>query len=405
VKSLAALLPTAADVLKLSPRELAGYLLESINADPAVTRYHPKNVCTAIGNEYDGILRTSVVQAVDEALRLMEREALVGKDYLDAIDATWFVVTDKGRLIRQHEVMAEPKILLDTKQPLVFVSCGQVLDKEIALGNAIAKAIDEGTEFTAYFAQQVHSLAGLNETILDACANAVAFVFVMHPRGSVNVSKGTLIRGSVWIEQELAIAAFLQRNGRHLPVAAYIHEDVAREGLRTLLQLNETAFVSEEEVIEHFRNSISSGEFSRRIDAAQVARHAAAAPRLELKPLLAAKAFVVTREEGISLNLHPRSDAPRLVIELRNAGLGPAEDVQVKMQGGSYPDFVDKIDPIGPGETLLRPYRIEVSAQGQVHTQSAPSEILVDYSGSGWTGATIALQRHDTFPPTYRTAH
>jgi hypothetical protein len=66
-------------------------------------------------------------------------------------------------------------------------------------------------------------------------------------------------RGSVWIEQEIAIAAFLaQSTNRDIKVAAYIHESVSREGIRDLLHLNPQPFRTDEEVLKHLRAALGS---------------------------------------------------------------------------------------------------------------------------------------------------
>ena len=54
----------------------------------------------------------------------------------------------------------------------------------------------------------------------------------------------------VWIEQEIAIATFVQRiEKRKLPVMAFIHKSVGREGIRDLLHLNPISFTDESEVL------------------------------------------------------------------------------------------------------------------------------------------------------------
>ena len=103
------------------------------------------------------------------------------------------------------------------------------------------------------------SLRGLNENILAKLGECVGFVTVMHPRGMVSFSDGKQItRGSVWIEQEIAIAAHIQRTRKpDLRVAAYSHESVEREGLRELLQLNPTKFKGSSEVLAHLKEVLS----------------------------------------------------------------------------------------------------------------------------------------------------
>ena len=54
----------------------------------------------------------------------------------------------------------------------------------------------------------------------------------------------------MWIEQEIAIATYIQGvEKRTLPVIAFIHKSVGREGLRDLLHLNPIFFNDETEII------------------------------------------------------------------------------------------------------------------------------------------------------------
>jgi hypothetical protein len=80
----------------------------------------------------------------------------------------------------------------------------------------------------------------------------------MHPRGEVSLpGGGTHTRASVWIEQELAIAAFLaQVQERQLPILAYVHKSIKREGLRDKLLLNAFPFETGEEVLLHLERTL-----------------------------------------------------------------------------------------------------------------------------------------------------
>jgi hypothetical protein len=135
-------------------------------------------------------------------------------------------------------------------KPIIFVSCGQVTKAEKDLGTAIAKTAHAITGFDAFFAEQVHDLNGLNENILGALRDCVGLILVLHPRGTViHPDKTSHIRASVWIEQEIAIAAYIQSMGNPLPVIAFIHESIDLEGIRSLLHLNPIKFANEFEVL------------------------------------------------------------------------------------------------------------------------------------------------------------
>lgn len=136
-------------------------------------------------------------------------------------------------------------------KPLIFISCGQFTEAEKSLGNAIAKMVKSVTGFDAFFAEQVQDLNGLDTNILAALRDCAAFIAVMHPRGKITRPAGEIhVRASVWIEQEIAIATYIQRiEKRQLPVIAFIHESIGREGIRDLLHLNPIPFSHDTEVL------------------------------------------------------------------------------------------------------------------------------------------------------------
>ena len=146
-----------------------------------------------------------------------------------------------------------------TKQT-IFVSCGQRTEEERELGRQICDLVNSHPAFCAYFADMQSNLRGLNENILDKLGDCVGFVTVMHPRGTVSFSNGKQItRGSVWIEQEIAIAAHIQRTRKQdLRVAAYSHEEVERQGLRELLQLNPTVFTNSSQILSHLKEVLNN---------------------------------------------------------------------------------------------------------------------------------------------------
>jgi hypothetical protein len=141
----------------------------------------------------------------------------------------------------------------------IFVSCGQRTEEERNLGHQVVKLINANPNFCAYFADMQSNLRGLNENILEKLANCAGFVAIMHPRGTVSFSDGASFRrASVWVEQEIAIAAFIQHTKKQeLKVAAYCHRDVGREGLRDLLHLNPMVFETSEEILFHLKKTLS----------------------------------------------------------------------------------------------------------------------------------------------------
>jgi hypothetical protein len=146
---------------------------------------------------------------------------------------------------------------------LIFVSCGQSTSAERQLGQDIAKLVEQLTGCLAYFAENQNSLEGVTENILKRLHIAAGFIAIMHPRGNVSnpntATSQTWVRGSVWVEQEIAIAAFIsQALQRPMRVRAYIHESIPREGLRSQLHLNPKSFIEDSEILKDLRSELPS---------------------------------------------------------------------------------------------------------------------------------------------------
>ena len=140
---------------------------------------------------------------------------------------------------------------------MVFISCGQRTDNEKALGNLILTKVKEYGQFEPYFAEEQNSLEGLTKNILMALKNSVGFIVVIHKREKL--PKGKCYRASVWIEQEIAIAAFIkQALSKNLHVAAFIEDGVALDGMRSQLLLNPINFESPEDIINHLDKILPS---------------------------------------------------------------------------------------------------------------------------------------------------
>src|SRR5271154_1435950 len=132
----------------------------------------------------------------------------------------------------------------------IFISCGQFTDSEKKLGKQIATAVKNLTGLEPFFAEEVQDLNGLDANILSALHECVGFITVLHPRGEIKQPNGSLVRASVWIEQEIAIATYIQRvEKRTLPIIAFKHKSVGRDGIRDLLHLNPFEFSQEAEIL------------------------------------------------------------------------------------------------------------------------------------------------------------
>jgi hypothetical protein len=140
----------------------------------------------------------------------------------------------------------------------VFISCGQQTEDEVALGQDIVKLVNGRNGLSGYFAQNQQSLDGVTFNIFQAIYNSAAFIAVMHRRDQLS-SEPAVYRGSVWVEQEIAIAAFVvQVLGAKVPNRAFIQSGIRREGVRGFIHLNATAFETSDEVLAELQNWLPS---------------------------------------------------------------------------------------------------------------------------------------------------
>ncbi|MFC1883507.1 hypothetical protein ACFL2O_01940 [Thermodesulfobacteriota bacterium] len=136
---------------------------------------------------------------------------------------------------------------------IVFISCGQQTEQEKELGKQIQELVRELTPFEPYYAEYQSSLEGLTKNIFAALHRCAGFVAVLHHRGRVEPPL-SLVRASVWVEQEIAIAAFIRTIlGKNIDVAAFIEKGIALEGVRKQLLLNPKEFTGNKDVIDHLR--------------------------------------------------------------------------------------------------------------------------------------------------------
>ena len=144
------------------------------------------------------------------------------------------------------------------KAGLIFISCGQRTADEIKLGNDVCDLVRDLTPHEPYFAEQQSSLESFTKFILGNLDRAVALIAILHPRGTVTYAgdeANPRTRASVWIEQELAIAAYIKQIlAVPITVKVYVKSGIEREGMRDQLPLNPTEFGEESEVLKDLRN-------------------------------------------------------------------------------------------------------------------------------------------------------
>lgn len=145
-------------------------------------------------------------------------------------------------------------LLEKSERKMVFISCGQRTLEEKQLGQDIMVLVRKITPFEPYFADFQSSLQGVTQNIFAKLNEAVGLISVMHQRGDVTAGEEKFTRASVWVEQEIAIASFIEHTlGTPFHVAAFSEKGVKLEGVRKYIILNPFTFQANEEVLEKLR--------------------------------------------------------------------------------------------------------------------------------------------------------
>jgi hypothetical protein len=130
------------------------------------------------------------------------------------------------------------KIKMKAEKSKIFISCGQ---KYGSVETRIAKEIEDrliDLGFDTYLALEQHTLKGLKENIFRHLADSEYFLFIDFKREQLNNSNK--FRGSLYTNQELAIASFLEKE-----VIAFQQKSIRRiDGMFSSLQLNPITFTN-----------------------------------------------------------------------------------------------------------------------------------------------------------------
>lgn len=127
-----------------------------------------------------------------------------------------------------------------TQKTKIFISCGQTKDSVEA---DIAKQIEGeliNLGFDTYLAIEQHTLKGLKENIFKHLVDSEYFLFIDFKREKLNNSGN--FRGSLYTNQELAIASFLEKEVIAFQQKGILHID----GMLSSLQLNPIEFNNRE---------------------------------------------------------------------------------------------------------------------------------------------------------------
>ena len=138
----------------------------------------------------------------------------------------------------------------------VFISCGQRTEREKKIGLEVEKYFRE-RGFETYFATEVHSPEALSEHIFASLKESEYFVFIDFKREKIESGwfkkiKSGKFRGSLFVNQEIAIAAFLKLEG-----IGFLEKGVKREGILDYLIFNARPFKDGTEIIARLKNETS----------------------------------------------------------------------------------------------------------------------------------------------------
>lgn len=139
----------------------------------------------------------------------------------------------------------------------VFISCGQASRKE----QSMADQIDDwfrSQGYSTYVATQVQTLQELNSQIIEALKSSDYFLFINLPREAIPPkTNGRLYRGSVYSNQELAVAhAF---GFEHMILLN--HKHVKNEGVFRYLVVNTPEFELLSDVLSIVQEAVKSSRW------------------------------------------------------------------------------------------------------------------------------------------------
>lgn len=126
----------------------------------------------------------------------------------------------------------------------VFISCGQRSDEK-EIGLKVASYLRK-KGFEPYFAEEVQTPEALTHNIFKALKGAEYFIAINFQRRGCNI-------GSIFIQQEFAIAAFLG-----IPMLAFYKGKIRVEGVAKYLMLKSIAIDSYQDITKHLRKEIKN---------------------------------------------------------------------------------------------------------------------------------------------------
>lgn len=131
----------------------------------------------------------------------------------------------------------------------VFISCGQRSSREKSIGNAVEKYFRE-RGFEAYFAERMHSPEGLTDHIFRFLQSSEYFVFIDFKRDALDDKS---FRGSLFVNQEIALATYLKIQGM-----GFMEKGVRREGVLDYQIWNPIEFETGSDILSRLSQETST---------------------------------------------------------------------------------------------------------------------------------------------------
>jgi hypothetical protein len=211
----------------------------------------------------------------------------------------------------------------------VFVSCGQARPSERKAASAIDRELGK-LGFCPYVAIEAHSSKGLTENIFSHLATADYFLFVDFRRDQIGKRHEGRYRGSLFSNQELGIASFIQTD-----LLPFVQNKIRREGILGAIQGNAISFPYPKRVPDLVRQYV----WKEKWDPGN-RRELRIEPGLEIDYALLPQIFrVISQGEYVYYhlrlrNLHSRILATNCIIQIVGAR-GPSFTVS------STPDVIE----------------------------------------------------------------
>lgn len=197
---------------------------------------------------------------------------------------------------------------------IIFIACGQRDSREKELGEKIASLTKSYDNLVPFLAEDTHSFDALTSEIFENLNRCVGFVAVLHAREKID--KNNMFRSSLWINQEIGIAAYLNlRDKTNIPVRVFVESkqnvEVEIEGVLKYIMVNSVPFSSDEEVTEKIKEWLDNTEF---------------ATKKTSKDYLLGSKRIIKLLSGYTGDLHTY----RLDFEIANTGEKTVKDISLE---------------------------------------------------------------------------